>query len=708
MIAPPRSAVLLLLLLLALAASAHGADPVKLFCGTTGNFTANGTYQANLNALLASVVATAAADGHGFYNLSAGGSTNAVNAIALCRGDVGATDCQSCLNDSAPQVARQCPVQKEAIIWYDNCMLRYSNQSIFRAMEDSPVFSWWNLNNVTNNVDQFNQVRNWKVQILHAHDRHLSFEQNICIAFPECMMLLNALTSLTSWKLSIVFDLANHENPHLRLTACLTVQIGFEESDGQFERASCKWQFDEEICRRERDGSELPDSVWTCAMHSRLVAATMRRLFGKDTNSGRMALIITIPAVGLSLLIAGMLCFHLRSRRFKKKFEDFLFATITQIGLAVNKSEVLLTVKPANRITDNVELDNKQLWIFQYVAVPVDEIRNAESMQYDLNTIRAATDDFSGANKLGQGGFGAVYKGTLANGQFIAVRRLSIDLGQGDQEFKNEVLLVARLQHRNLVRLLGFCLEGRERLLIYDFEPNSSLDHFIFASSDLGLIELHVANLHLESHLTLDPVRSRQLDWERRQKIIVGIARGLLYLHEDSQLRIIHRDLKASNILLDAEMTPKISDFGTARLFVVDQTRDATSRVVGTYGYMAPEYAMHGLFSVKTDVFSFGVLLLEIISGQKSCRFCNGDTTEDLLSYAWRNWREGTPSNLIDPNLADGSWTKMLRCIHIGLLCVQEVEANRPTVCSVISMLSRNSNTLPLPSRPAFVLRSIP
>ncbi|KAL3742073.1 hypothetical protein ACJRO7_017538 [Eucalyptus globulus] len=634
MIAPPRSAVLLLLLLLALAASAHGADPVKLFCGTTGNFTANSTYQANLNALLASVVTTAAADGHGFYNLSASGSTNAVNAIALCRGDVGATDCQSCLNDSAPQVARQCPVQKEAIIWYDNCMLRYSNQSIFRAMEDSPVFSWWNLNNVTNNVDQFNQVLRNLMDSLRERAASGNSTRKFAVgnATAPNFLTLFGLVQCTP-------DLSQPQCDDCLVSAIGQIPWFSNQKQGEtVVTPSCNIRF-EVYPFFDPSAYESPPSPPQSPSSPPSPPTNNASTKGKDTNSGRMALIITIPAVGLSLLIAGMLCFRLRSRRLKKNFE----------------------------------------------AVPVDEIRNAESMQYDLNTIRAATDDFSGANKLGQGGFSAVYKGTLANGQFIAVKRLSVDLGQGDQEFKNEVLLVARLQHQNLVRLLGFCLEGRERLLIYEFEPNSSLDHFIF-----------------------DPVRSRQLDWERRQKIIVGIARGLLYLHEDSQIRIIHRDLKASNILLDAEMTPKISDFGTARLFVVDQTRDATSRVVGTYGYMAPEYAMHGLFSVKTDVFSFGVLLLEIISGQKSCRFCNGDTTEDLLSYAWRNWREGTPSNLIDPNLANGSRTKMLRCIHIGLLCVQEVEADRPTVWSVISMLSRNSNTLPLPSRPAFVLRSIP
>ncbi|KAI5393051.1 hypothetical protein KIW84_060268 [Lathyrus oleraceus] len=312
-----------------------------------------------------------------------------------------------------------------------------------------------------------------------------------------------------------------------------------------------------------------------------------------------------------------------------------------------------------------------------------DEIEISESLQFKLDTIRDATNDFSDDNKLGQGGFGTVYRGTLPNGQEIGVKRLSKDSGQGDLEFKNEVLLVAKLQHRNLVRLLGFCIEGRERLLVYEYVHNKSLDYFIF-----------------------DETKRVCLNWESRYKIIAGIARGILYLHEDSRLRIIHRDLKASNILLDEEMNPKIADFGMARLFAVDQTQENTNRIVGTYGYMAPEYVMHGQFSVKSDVFSFGVLILEIISGHKNSGIRRGDTNEYLLSFIWRNWRDGSPTNIIDPTIINDSVNEVLRCIHIGLLCVQENAASRPTMASVVLMLNSHSLGLSRPSEPAFYIDS--
>ncbi|KAI3957101.1 hypothetical protein MKX01_004392 [Papaver californicum] len=202
-----------------------------------------------------------------------------------------------------------------------------------------------------------------------------------------------------------------------------------------------------------------------------------------------------------------------------------------------------------------------------------------------------------------------------------------------------------------------------------------------------------------------DTEKQTSLDWERRYKIVGGIARGLLYLHEDSRVRIIHRDLKTSNILLAADMTPKISDFGMARLFVLDQTQANTMRVVGTYGYMAPEYALQGRFSVKSDVFSFGVLVLEILSGKKNTSFYESVAggAQDLLTYAWRHWQDDSAMELLDSSLKENcSRSEFMRCVHIALLCVQDSIANRPTMASVIQMLNSNSMDLPLPTRPAY------
>ncbi|GAA0184369.1 transmembrane signal receptor [Lithospermum erythrorhizon] len=354
---------------------------------------------------------------------------------------------------------------------------------------------------------------------------------------------------------------------------------------------------------------------------------------------------------------------------------------IVAIVLSITISIVLFTlafclIRRKAKKQQNVRIDATE-------GVDGNNISEAESLQYDLTNIKTSTNNFSADNKIGEGGFGEVFKGTL-NGQQIAVKRLSKTSGQGEQEFKNEVLVVAKLEHRNLVRLLGYCLDEGEKILLYEFVPNKSLDFILF---DQGMQQL--------------------LDWSRRYKIIVGVAKGILYLHEDSRLRIIHRDLKASNVLLDSDMNAKIADFGMARIVGADESQVNTSRVVGTFGYMSPEYALHGQFSIKSDVFSFGVLVLEIISGKKNFTFHQSGNSDDLLSYAWKLWRDGRPIDLLDPTLGDDfTRNEVIRCIHMGLLCVQEDPEDRPTMAAVVLMLSSYSVTLPLPHQPAFFLHS--
>nr|XP_043636826.1 G-type lectin S-receptor-like serine/threonine-protein kinase At4g27290 [Erigeron canadensis] len=299
---------------------------------------------------------------------------------------------------------------------------------------------------------------------------------------------------------------------------------------------------------------------------------------------------------------------------------------------------------------------------------------------FSLYEIAKATKNFSIDNKIGEGGFGPVYKGVLEDGREVAVKRLSESSVQGLDEFKNEIMCIARLQHRNLVKILGYCIHGNELILIYEYMANKSLDSFLF-----------------------DETRSSMLDWPCRFQIIHGMARAILYLHQDSRLQIIHRDLKAGNILLDADMNPKISDFGLARKFFgSDDTFTKTKKVVGTYGYISPEYAVHGKFSTKSDVFSFGVLVLEIVSGKKNRGFSHEDHSDNLLGHAWRLYKENRSIELMSESLRDSYIiSEVLRTIYVGLLCVQHHPEDRPTMMSVVLMLI-SEGVLPEPKQPAF------
>ncbi|ANM58041.1 lectin protein kinase family protein [Arabidopsis thaliana] len=308
---------------------------------------------------------------------------------------------------------------------------------------------------------------------------------------------------------------------------------------------------------------------------------------------------------------------------------------------------------------------------------------NNELQIFSFESVVSATDDFSDENKLGEGGFGPVYKGKLLNGEEVAIKRLSLASGQGLVEFKNEAILIAKLQHTNLVQVLGCCIEKDEKMLIYEYMQNKSLDYFLF-----------------------DPLRKNVLDWTLRFRIMEGIIQGLLYLHKYSRLKVIHRDIKASNILLDEDMNPKISDFGLARIFGAEETRANTKRVAGTFGYMSPEYFREGLFSAKSDVFSFGVLMLEIICGRKNNSFHHDlEGPLNLIVHVWNLFKENKIREVIDLSLRDSAldYPQVLRCVQVALLCVQENAEDRPSMLDVVSMIyGEGNNALSLPKEPAF------
>ncbi|CAN6220286.1 unnamed protein product [Urochloa humidicola] len=296
----------------------------------------------------------------------------------------------------------------------------------------------------------------------------------------------------------------------------------------------------------------------------------------------------------------------------------------------------------------------------------------------DFFQIADGTDNFSTERILGRGGFGTVYKGQLTSGAIVAIKRM--DEHAMEFDFNSELQL-ARLQHINLVKLLGWCVHGKERLLVYEFIHNGSLDRIIFEKTKGAL-----------------------LNWYKRVRIIKGLAEGLVYMHKHSLLWIIHGDLKPNNVLLDEDMNPKIADFGSARTLSSDIAEGHTTRVVGTSGYIAPEYASRGRYSVKIDVFGFGVLALVIISGRKNIILEEqGDTIGNLVRDAWQLWNDGRLHELVDTLLGDRyEIGEMVRFVQVALLCAQEDPADRPTISDVITFLNfESTSSLPDPKPPS-------
>ncbi|CAL5039992.1 unnamed protein product [Urochloa decumbens] len=285
--------------------------------------------------------------------------------------------------------------------------------------------------------------------------------------------------------------------------------------------------------------------------------------------------------------------------------------------------------------------------------------------RYSYRELVRATSNFDQANKIGEGGYGPVYKGTLKDGTAIAVKVLSLHSRQGAKEFLNELLAISDVAHENLVKLYGCCVEGNHRILVYNYLENNSLAHTLLGSGHSSI----------------------QFNWRTRVNICIGVAQGLAFLHDTVRPHIVHRDIKASNILLDKDLTPKISDFGLAKLLPSDVSHVST-RVAGTLGYLAPEYAIRGQVTRKADVYSYGVLLIEIVSGR-----CNTDTKlpyddQILLEKTWRYYDQGNLEKIIDSSLGDDlDVDEACRFLKVGLLCTQDVTKRRPGMSAVVAML---------------------
>ncbi|XP_028760906.1 cysteine-rich receptor-like protein kinase 10 [Neltuma alba] len=548
-------------------------------CSTTKNFTANDPYLNNLKSLTLELsMSSDDTKSNGFHSTTVGSNSDTtVYGLFMCRGDVPLGLCHECVSKGIEVLNSACPSSKEAIIWYDMCMLRYSNRSFFSTQDTQPIHTEAGGDMLRNQTDGFNRLLAATLSAL---------VKTISNSPPVGAKNFATKKGVSPSELTPLYTLAQC-TPNLSSQDCQKCL-----QDAQEHMTSC--------CLGKRGGNVMSPS---CNLRFELYRFYVD---SKSAVSGN-----TVGAEGATL----------------------------------------------------------------------------ESLQFNLATIEAATDKFSLENRIGKGGFGEVYMGILPDGSKIAVKRLSEKSSQGLLEFKNEVLLIAKLQHRNLVALLGFCLKDQEKILVYEYVPNKSLDYFLFGSQ-----------------------KSRVLNWPERHKIIGGIARGVLYLHEYSRVKIIHRDLKPSNILLDDEMNPKISDFGMARIVSINETRGNTNRIVGTLGYMSPEYIKFGLFSEKSDIYSFGVIVLEIISGKNISSQCESHESQyagGLLSDAWKHWRDDNLVAILDSNLTEaGSHSEIIKCIHIGLLCVQGNPGVRPSMNKVVQYLSNDSIQLPIPQEPAFFIHS--
>ncbi|XP_022550412.2 cysteine-rich receptor-like protein kinase 11 [Brassica napus] len=483
-------------------------------CLAKGSFNTNSTFNKNRLLLLSSLPSNVTSQNNFFYNSSLGQDRDRIYALAMCIPDTETEDCSNCVKTTSDGLIKTCPNSTEAFHWSGGektlCFVRYSTRSFIGSPDMDPRQILPNATDIRSNLTDFDGI--WQ-------DLMLRMVESASSKYYEAET--TPLTSTSSRDTMTIYTImqCTSDVSNAECNTCLRNSVG-----------------DYQNCCRGKQGGLVtrPNCVFRWEFYPFYGAFRNTSPPAKKDGSSTVKIVVPVLVVG-SLLILAVVGYVLYRRR-KKNNKDSLREAYQELDTA--------------------------------------EVEALSSLKFEFRVIQAATSDFSEESKLGEGGFGPVYKGKLQNGEEIAVKRLALSSGQGEEEFKNEVLLLSKLQHRNLVKLLGFCLKGEERLLIYEFVPNSSLDHFIF----------EVAKQ--------DHTLSLKASWSTRYSIIENIARGILYLHEDSRLKIIHRDLKPSNILLDYQMNPKISDFGMARLFESDDHTQGltTSRVMGTYGYMAPEY----------------------------------------------------------------------------------------------------------------------
>ncbi|PNT76602.1 hypothetical protein BRADI_1g50161v3 [Brachypodium distachyon] len=559
----------------------------------------------NLKSVVSVLAKNTSSSPEHFATATFGQAPDIVYALALCRGDVlDDSSCANCVtNTFVNSVLNQMPPPPfqcyYGYVYFGLCLIVYSfNDDIFAPFNATGLepFERWNVRTITSDVRLTTSEAGLVASMIH--DLLVDTVDTAARMTPS-RFATGLMDSRTSFPM--VYSLAQCR-PDLSADDCMSCLHHLLDTINSTMSRRIGAQIHVIWCSLRYEVSVFYKGEPMLHHKAPLAPAPAPT---RTKRQRHMSKLWAIAIVVVALAAAAFLCFILYHRQ-------------------------LMRLKGLRRAQD-LEGEEQSVW----------QGKNSVFSIFDFEQVLQATNNFSQENKLGQGGFGAVYKGQFPEGLEIAVKRLASHSGQGFNEFRNEVQLIAKLQHRNLVRLLGCCSEEEEKLLVYEYLRNKSLDFFIFDENKRAL-----------------------LDWSKLVTIIEGIAHGLLYLHKHSRLRVIHRDLKPGNILLDAEMNPKIADFGLAKIFSSDNTEgNTTRRVVGTYGYMAPEYASEGVFSIKSDVFSFGVIIFEILSGKRNSGSQQCGDFINLLGYAWQLWVEGRWIDLIDATLVPKSdSTEMMRC----------------------------------------------
>lgn len=676
---------MLLILVITLHVLPISANTSFFTCSTTGEVDPRGKYAANVALTLSSLTTTTPPTG--FSNLTVGDSpSNLVYGLALCRGDVSPSTCHTCLQTSAVDAPRLCPGSASAAVYYDECRLRYSWQPFFSTLVPNPrdpfLFSFRRVTDLATFQDRFGQLMGGLRQRAAFGDGSGLFASGSVEYGLGGADRLYGLVQCTR-------DLS-----HDQCAACLDEPV----------RRVLNERMDSDEITFQGGSCYLRYAFWPF-FNASVVAPPATATFGSPPSppfaagpTAEAPSPFSAPAPGVAdnstVDTSSPPVIGIGGGGAGKNHTVTIIVAIA-IGVAIVAFLLLIAAaamkkkkpRPIKLGTRNLELQEDNGLKFHRLASKKKNFlkdprspsgRALDLQKLDMAALRQATEGFSGSRVIGRSEYGVVYKGELSGREF-AIKRITAQPRMGLSHAEKEFKSLSKLQHPNLAKIMVCNMEDDDKFLVYDYYHNTSLDLILF-----------------------DTKKRVLLDWGRRFKIIEGIGQGLLQLHGDSGMNITHQNLKASNVLLDRQMAPKLSDMCLPAFFLASQPSPGGAKKNGSgQGYMAPEYLAGGISTAKTDVFSYGVLVLEIITGHRNWEFLGPENGTNLLSYVWQYWRDEKALQVLDWSLGElYKAHEVLRCIHVGLLCVQEDPDKRPNMSTVVNMLNSFSFTLPSPSAP--------